>query len=151
MEKIFTNKYFEPFARIFLGCVFIYASLDKIANPEAFAGVIKNYQVLPVQLINPLAIFLPWTELFVGLLMVVNKWARACLLIYSFLLVIFVIALSQALIRGLDISCGCFSVQSSSKSEIWLRIIEDLILLFISFNLYRYTRAENFLSETKSV
>jgi len=40
------------------------------------------------------------------------------------------------LIRGLDISCGCFSVKPSSTSEVWLRIIEDFIMLFFSVNLY---------------
>ncbi|MCX7878827.1 MAG: DoxX family membrane protein [Ignavibacteria bacterium] len=147
MEKVFSNKYFITLAKLVLGSIFIYASLDKIANPEAFAGIIKNYRLLPIQLVNPLAIFLPWLELFTGFLLIVNKWVKASLLIYSTLLIIFVIALSQALVRGLDISCGCFSVQSSSASDIWMRIVEDLILLFVSVNLYRYTETENLLSE----
>jgi uncharacterized membrane protein YphA (DoxX/SURF4 family) len=139
MRKFFENKNVALAARIVLGAVFMYASMDKIAHPQAFADIINNYRVLPIQLVNPMAIFLPWLEFITGLLLIVGKWIKGALLIYSTFLVIFIIALTQALIRGLDISCGCFSVNPSSTPDIWLRIIEDIILLFLSINLYRYT------------
>ncbi|HJY62920.1 MAG TPA: MauE/DoxX family redox-associated membrane protein [Ignavibacteria bacterium] len=138
MEKLFQNKTFVKIARIVLGAIFVYASFDKMANPQDFLKVIENYKILPVQLANPLAIFLPWLELITGLLLIVGKWEKGALLIYNVLMVIFVIALSQALIRGLDISCGCFSVKPTSTSEVWLRVILDIITLFFSVNLYRY-------------
>jgi len=116
----------------------MYASFDKMANPQLFADIINNYRVLPVQLVNPLAIFLPWIEFITGIFLITGKWVKGSLLLYSTLLIIFIAGLSQALIRGLDISCGCFSVKPSSTSEVWLRIIEDLILLFFSISLYRY-------------
>ena len=47
-------------ARVILGAVFIYASIDKIRNPEAFAKAVYNYQILPDSLINLTAIALPW-------------------------------------------------------------------------------------------
>ena len=140
MEKLFTNKYFVIFARIVLGAIFVYASFDKMANPDAFLKIIHNYRLLPVQLENPIAIFMPWMELITGLMLIVGKWEKASLLLYSIIMVIFVIALSQALMRGLDISCGCFSVNTSTTSEVWLRIILDIITLFFSVNLYRYWR-----------
>ena len=139
MMKIFENKNFVLIARIILGGIFIYASLDKISQPLAFADIINNYRILPVQLVNPLAIFLPWLEFITGLLLIIGKWTKGALLIYSTFLVIFIIALTQALVRGLDISCGCFSVSPSSTSTVWLRIVEDIIMLFCSVNLYRYT------------
>lgn len=139
MKKLFENKYFAIAVRMVLGAVFMYASFDKIAHPEAFANIIDNYRLLPFQLVNPLAIFLPWLEFITGLLLVVGKWVKGSLVIYSALLVVFIIALAQALIRGLDISCGCFSVQSSTTTEIWIRIIEDIILLTFSILLFRFT------------
>lgn len=138
MKKLFENKYFSIAVRLVLGGVFMYASFDKMANPEAFADIIDNYHILPYQLVNALAIFLPWLEFITGLFLVTGKWVKGSLLIYTTLLVIFIIALSQALIRGLDISCGCFSVKPSSTSEVWLRIVEDMILLFFSIMLYKY-------------
>lgn len=140
MRNLFENKYIVIAARIILGALFMYASFDKMANPEAFADIVDNYHILPVQLVNPLAIFLPWLEFITGLLLIVGKWVKGSLLIYSTLLVIFIIALGQALVRGLDISCGCFSVQSSTTSDIWVRIILDIIMLFFSVNLFRYSK-----------
>lgn len=138
MKRLFENKYFAIAVRVVLGALFMYASFDKMANPEAFANIIDNYHLLPYQLVNPLAIFLPWLEFITGLLLIIDKWVKGSLLIYSALLVIFIIALSQALIRGLDISCGCFSVNPSSTSEVWLRIVADIVMLFFSVMLYKY-------------
>lgn len=138
MEKLFTNKVFVMIARIVLGSIFLYASFDKMANPEAFQKIVDNYRMLPVQLTNPVAVFLPWLELITGLMLISGKWIKGALLIYNFLMIIFVIALSQALLRGLDISCGCFSVQPSSTSEVWLRLVLDLVTLFFSINLSRF-------------
>lgn len=45
--------------RLFLGAVFVYASLDKILHPQAFAEMVYNYQLLPDVLINLTAIILP--------------------------------------------------------------------------------------------
>lgn len=139
MEKMFRNKIFVVILRIVLGAILIYASMDKMANIPDFAKVIHNYKLIPVSTENLLAIFLPWLEFITGLLLIVGKFEKGSLFIYNFILIIFIIALSQALIRGLDINCGCFSVKPSSTSEVWLRIIEDLVMLFFSINLYRYT------------
>ncbi len=136
LNRFFANKKFALLVRVVLGALFIYSSMDKIANMSAFAEIILNYRILPVQLVNLLAIFLPWLELLVGIFLVVGRFQRASLIIYSTLLVVFIVALSQALLRGLDISCGCFSVEPSTTSDVWLRIVEDIVLLFFSVNLY---------------
>ena len=39
-------------SRLILGAVFIYASWDKILNPDDFAKAIGNYHVLPFGLEN---------------------------------------------------------------------------------------------------
>ncbi|MGH2575771.1 MAG: MauE/DoxX family redox-associated membrane protein [Ignavibacteria bacterium] len=140
--KIFDNKYFGDTVRVILGILFIYASLDKIASMSDFAKVIHNYRLLPVSLENLFAIFLPWIEFITGMFLIVGKFSKGSLLIYSSLLVIFIIALFQAQLRGLDINCGCFSVNPSSTSNIWMRIFLDLIMLFFSVNLYLSIKEE---------
>jgi putative oxidoreductase len=139
MRKIFENKIFSITVRIILGGILMYASLDKLANMADFAKIIHNYKLLPISLENLLAIFLPWLEFITGFCLIVGKFNKGALIIYNVLLIIFIIALSQALIRGLDINCGCFSVKPSSTSDVWLRIIEDIIMLFFSVYLYRFT------------
>ena len=143
MSKLFDSKQFLVFARIVLGGLFIWSSMDKMANMGEFAKVIYYYRILPSGFENLFAIFLPWMEFTTGLLLVVGRFKRGAIVIYSGLLIIFIIALSQALLRGLDISCGCFSVKPSTTSEVWLRIVLDLIMLFFSVNLYlSYKRTE---------
>jgi hypothetical protein len=151
MNKFFQNKNVSLAIRVILGGIMMYASIDKMANPADFAKIVHNYHVLPVQLVNLLAVFLPWIELFTGLFMVVGKWEKGAALIYSTLLIIFILGLSQALIRGLDISCGCFSVKPSSTSEVWLRIVEDIVMLFFSINLYRNLPVNNKTETEKSL
>jgi len=107
--KALSQPSFVALLRIALGVVFMAASLDKIQNPQSFADNIVNYRVVPYQLINLVAITLPWIEIVTGFFLVVGIWIRANALILSGMLVFFSLAVLQALLRNLDISCGCFS------------------------------------------
>jgi len=113
--------------RVALGAVFIVASLDKIQNPEALAATIANYRLLPYNVINGMAIVLPWLEVVTGILLVLGVWIRASTIIVWGLLFAFSIAISQALARGLDISCGCFTTNpDANRMSLWT-LIWDLI------------------------
>ena len=115
--------------RVALGAVFIVASLDKIQNPEAFATTIANYRLLPYTVINGMAIVLPWLEVVTGTLLVLGVWIRASTTLVWGLLLLFSVAISQALVRGLDISCGCFSTNPVAERMSWWTLICDLIWL----------------------
>jgi uncharacterized membrane protein YphA (DoxX/SURF4 family) len=109
LSKILTHSSFMALLRVALGVVFIAASLDKIQNPENFASNIANYRLMPYQLINLVAVTLPWLEVVTGSFLVTGIWIRANALIASAMLAVFSTAILQALLRNLDISCGCFS------------------------------------------
>lgn len=136
MKKLFQNKYFNFSIRLFLAAVFIYSALDKIDDRAGFIKIVNYYHVLPVSFVNIFAITLPWLELLTAVFLLVGKYVKAASLIYSSLLVIFIIALFQAAVRGISINCGCFNVKSGETSNLWLRIFEDFVLLFFSINLY---------------
>lgn len=126
-----TYKIIEPAARILLGLVFLLYGVDKIFHPGDFARAIANYRLLPDELVNLLAVVLPWVECLVGLLLLSGQWVRSAALVSAFLLVVFVIAASITLVRGLDINCGCFNADSGRK--IGLRLLgEDLLFLAMS-------------------
>jgi len=115
--------------RIIIGGLFIYASIYKIMNPLAFAKIIHNYRLVPPDLINSMAIILPWIELISGVCLIVGfKFRGANLLIIS-MLVVFIIALSVSYARGININCGCFSSAANVKSNLLARIIEDVLML----------------------
>ena len=95
--------------RLGLGGVFIWASLYKILDPGAFAGVVANYQLLPEALVNSLALTLPWLELLLGVFLVFGLCLPGALVLANVLLLVFLGALVFNLARGLDIHCGCFT------------------------------------------
>lgn len=108
-----------------LGCVFIYASLSKIASPFRFATVIQSYQLVPERLISLLAIAIPWLELLCGVAILVAALQRASAWILCGLSIALALAISQALSRGLDLDCGCFAGPSKIG---WGHVAFDLIL-----------------------
>ena len=120
--------------RLFVGGVFIYASIDKIYHPAQFAHAIENYRILPHSLVNIFAIILPWVELVAGLLLISGVWSGASALIISGLLTMFIIAITAGLLRGLDISCGCFTTSGGEKLGLSLTF-RDVILLLITIHI----------------
>ena len=117
--------------RVILGIVLIYASIDKIIHPAEFAKAIGNYNVLPFGLENLLGIVLPVLELLVGTCLVLGIMIDGAAIIAGCMMVVFIIALSQALFRGIDINCGCFkvTVENGGHQVGIRRIIEDFIYL----------------------
>jgi len=106
--------------RLFLGAVFLYASFDKILNPESFAKAVYNYQILPDIAVNLAALWLPWLELLLGICLIAGVWLPGATLMSTGLLTVFIGALVFNLIRGLDIHCGCFSTEATEgPADIW--------------------------------
>jgi uncharacterized membrane protein YphA (DoxX/SURF4 family) len=114
--------------RLLLGGLFVWAGLLKLADPNQFALEIANYRLLP-QAAPLLAAAIPSTELLLGLglLALPERWRRASALGLLFLLLLFTAAVTQAVLRGIDVSCGCFGGRSDTVS--WLTVGRDLLLL----------------------
>ena len=115
--------------RLAFGAVFVWASWDKLLYPQAFADVISNYKILPGFLINPVAVILPWTEMVCGVSLVVGFVRGGSLLTLNGLLLIFLMALALSLYRGLDISCGCFSLGQDGEKIALETLARDAVLL----------------------
>ncbi len=115
-------------ARIALGLVFLLYGIDKIGAPGDFARDIDNYRLLPENLVNLVAVTLPWVECILGLLLLAGQWVRSAALVSAFLLSVFLAAVSITLFRGLDINCGCLNAEAGRKVGIRL-LVEDTLLL----------------------
>jgi uncharacterized membrane protein YphA (DoxX/SURF4 family) len=116
---------------LIVGGVFIYASLDKIAHPDSFAKAVHNYRLLPLSLLHPFAVLLPWLELVIGIAIVIGVARRGAALLALVLTVMFIVAVSAALARHLDISCGCFHTDGGSSVGLDLLIRDILLILLI--------------------
>jgi len=119
--------------RIYLGGVFVQASLHKIANPGAFALDVATYDILPLSLVNAMAIVLPWIEIVAGGLLIVGLFARPAAWLTSAMMLVFLAALLVALHGGLDISCGCFASSSMTADDLisFQTVLRDFAWLLI--------------------
>jgi uncharacterized membrane protein YphA (DoxX/SURF4 family) len=133
---------------VLLGALFLYAAKDKIAQPAEFAKIVYHYRLVgPNHTLgyvpaNTLAVTLPWVEAVTGGLLILGLWRREAAAIVSAMLVVFLIAVGQALLRGINIeNCGCFGVGDSGRGAGLLLILEDLSLLGVSLFLTLLTPA----------
>ncbi len=111
-----------------VGAVFLWASVDKIQHPAAFAQSIANYRMVPMVLLHPFAWLLPIVEAVVGVALIVGWQRRGAALLASLMTVMFIVAIATALVRGLDISCGCFDTAAGHGVGMDL-LVRDVVLL----------------------
>lgn len=129
--------------RVGLGIVFLYASYEKILSPSAFAQAVDNYALLPPALIHPVALFLPWIEAVCGVLLIIGRLTFGATLIVDILMVIFILAFTINWIRGVDVSCGCFSLETEGQTgENAFYILRDLVILGVGLYVL-YIRVEH--------
>jgi len=145
MKKILLHRNWIFLLRLALGGIFIYASLDKILHPLDFARAIDNYRILPPLLVNILAIVLPWIEILCGAALIIGVFSDGAVVILGILLIIFIGAMGQAIMRGIDIGCGCFKVTSETQKVGWERIGEDFLMLLAAVNIlgFRLSSGKN--------
>jgi len=122
--------------RIILGVVFIYASYHKILDPASFSDNIHNFHITDnlIGTENLAALIIPWLELIVGVFLIFGVFLEGATSITIGLYIFFIIILSQAVFRGIDVHCGCFKTEADAgvtdlRFELIKRIIEDFVLL----------------------
>jgi hypothetical protein len=130
MKKELKIFYFWTVIRVILGAMFIYASLYKIASPGDFAHQIYNYQIVPVWMINPMAVVLPWLQFFCGLAWVLGVFGRGAGFWLAGMMIVFQMAVASALVRGLDVACGCFEAGGSAATW-WIFFRDTTILILV--------------------
>lgn len=147
MNKATTVLY--HLSRLVLAAVFIYAGYIKADDPVDFAGQVANYQILPYAWNFLVAATLPYLELLCGILLLLNQRVRPAVLVLFVLNLVFMLLLSYAVVRGLDIDCGCFNPDAESKTSPLLALWRDagLLVLMISTWMLRSRRT---LSEKPS-
>ena len=109
-------NYIVLLVRLVLVAAFLLAAIPKIQDPVAFAISVESYRILTGQAVLWVALVLPWLELVIGFGLLIPKMRRASSLLIILLLFIFVGLHASAWIRGLDIDCGCYAIESASSN-----------------------------------
>ncbi len=115
--------------RVALGAVFLVAALSKVPDLRQFAEEVANYQILPPHVVPYAALLFPGVELALGLALIAGVYARAAAVLASAMLVGFIAALSQALVRGINLKCGCFG---GADLATWGTVARDVVLLALA-------------------
>lgn len=116
--------------RLFVGVAFIWAGVVKVADAAAFEEGLVNYRLLPAGLIPIVAVTLPPIEIVAGLCLVVGFASRGASLVATGMLAVFTVAIVQAILRGIDVECGCFGAGSDAAASMgWPEVLRDLALL----------------------
>ncbi len=94
--------------RLGLAAVFLTSGALKVVDPAQTRIAVRAYELLPPDLVGPVATALPLVELTLGTLLLVGAFTRWVALASAVLLVVLMTAVAQAWARGLSIDCGCF-------------------------------------------
>ena len=115
--------------RLGLGVMFLYSAWGKILDPGAFQTMVDNYRMLPAGVTALFAATMSMAELLVGAMFIFSKWTREAAFATAVMLAMFIIALAQAQIRGLDISCGCFNEEEGASTGVLVALVRDVLLI----------------------
>jgi uncharacterized membrane protein YphA (DoxX/SURF4 family) len=96
--------------RLVVAGVFIYSGYIKLQAPLQFAVAISGYKLVPENLIFPMARYLPWVEVGLGIAVLIGWKIRYFSAAAAALLLFFMVVLAITYFRGIEASCGCFGL-----------------------------------------
>lgn len=120
-----------------LGILFAAAGAFKIAGPFSFAVSIAQLRMLPMALVGPVAILLPWIELVAAVALFVPTYRAAALKLVLGLLVMFTAILGIALLRGTAASCGCFGSADAFINRPDVSLVRNALMIAAAVVLLR--------------
>jgi putative oxidoreductase len=143
IKSILSNHYAILALRLLLGLTFLFACIDKMSDPTGFARAIANYKLVSGSLTILVATVLPWIEFLCALAVLSGFYFRGGSMLLFLMLCAFTLAVLTGLIRGLDISCGCFTLDPSVNRIGWQKVLENIGLIVASLMLL-YSNSDKF-------
>ena len=134
--------------RLYLGFVFLAAGIAKLPEPAMTEQAVRGYQLLPWQLAPAYAIAMPIAEVVLGVLLILGLFTRTAAVATALGLCSFLVGITAAWARGLNIDCGCFGGGGASADPSYLAdTFRDLGWLAIAVYLIVVRRTKLALDE----
>jgi putative oxidoreductase len=112
-------------ARIIVALVFIAAGVLKVGHADDLGSTIVAFRLsLPSQFVGFAAISLPLFEIVSGAYLLLGWQLRIVSVASVALLLVFIVALSSVVIRGIPTPCGCFGPGETDPVS-WWTVLRD--------------------------
>jgi len=127
--------------RLIVAGVLLFAGVKKVWMPLEFARLLKEYHLLPDQILNLVAVILPWAEVICGLCFLSGLWLMGAALLLSGMNTVFAFAIAYRawlIMSGTGVNffdlrfdCGCgFGVV-----YVPTKILENLLLVGVGLTI----------------
>jgi hypothetical protein len=103
----------SAFAAAGLGVVLASAGVEKLVRPVEAANAMAAYGLVPIKSIALLSPAMAAAEVLIGFALFSSAQRRHGAQLGAALLLVFLLAQSQALVRGISTDCGCGGVKDS--------------------------------------
>jgi len=124
-------------ARVVLGGALLIAGLLKIGDLRQSVAAVRAYQLpFPDGFVSLIGNTMPVIEIVLGAVIIAGLFTRWTAALGGLTMIVFIVGLSSAWARGLNIDCGCFSpggelTNGQQAGYLW-EILRDLGLLILA-------------------
>lgn len=139
ITKIFLSIWMYRIIRWILAGIFIWSGVSKLIEPDNFAVIIDEFNILPTSLVWPTAYALPVLEVVAGIGLVFDLWGS--LTFITGLMILFMAVLVYGIRMGIDVDCGCFGMFDPATSlygKLKPALVRDIIIMFGVIYLYYF-------------
>lgn len=138
------QRWFSHGSALLLAGVLAWAGIAKLADPPGFAQVLYHYRLFPAWSLHPLALVLPWLEVWTALALLVPRFRATGGRMALALLLAFAVGIGINLVRRHPIDCGCFGAAPISRTDAqrlrdmgW-EVARDLVLAGLALHVARF-------------
>lgn len=126
---------FSAYQKLSPGVVNLETRQFQTPGPFTFALAVKSFELVPIAWVPTFASIVAWTEAVTGLALVLGLWTRAAGLLALLMLLAFTTAVISVILRGMNLSCGCFGrFKFFCDGPVgWCKVGENLVLIAVAY------------------
>ncbi|MDO5033004.1 MauE/DoxX family redox-associated membrane protein [Corynebacterium sp.] len=134
LNKALILDIISAFARFYMAYIWIKAGASKLGENLSVMQSISAYEIFTPEWSTYLSYLIGPLEVCGGLLLLLGLFLRPSAAVGTGVLVLFMIGIGQAWLRGLGIDCGCFSVNPDEEAQVMnymMTLARDVFYVFL--------------------